>query len=185
VDVVLTSHLHWDHAGGFTRRGADGSVELTFPRARHFVQKAELDFALNPDPRSAAGGYVSEDFVPVADAGLLETVSGEAEVLPGVWLREVGGHTPGSQLMIFRAGEVAIAMTGDLVGMTPHLRLTWTGGADLDVLRVIEEKARLLEEASRHRWLLVLGHDPRQPAGYMGEDGAWTPEASLAAHAPG
>src|SRR5207248_11065553 len=49
VDVVLTSHLHWDHAGGFTRRGRDGSVELTFPKARHFVQKAELDFALAPD----------------------------------------------------------------------------------------------------------------------------------------
>jgi glyoxylase-like metal-dependent hydrolase (beta-lactamase superfamily II) len=185
VDVVLTTHLHWDHAGGFTRRGADGGVELTFPRAKHYVQKKELDFALHPDPRSAAGGYVREDFVPVAEAGLLETVSGEAEVLPGVWLREVGGHTPGSQLLVFRAGEVAIALTGDLVGMTPHLRVTWTGGADLDVLRVIEEKTRLLEEASRHRWLLVLGHDTEQPAGYLDGDGGWTPEPQLSGQAPG
>ena len=66
-----------------------------------------------------------------------------------------------------------MCLTGDLVGMTPHLRLTWTGGADLDVLRVIEEKARLLEEASRHRWLLVLGHETEQPAGYLEAGGAW------------
>jgi glyoxylase-like metal-dependent hydrolase (beta-lactamase superfamily II) len=179
VDVVLTTHLHWDHAGGFTRRGSGGGVQLTFPRAKHFVQKAELDFALHPDPRSAAGGYVPEDFVPVADAGLLETVAGEAEVLPGVWLREVGGHTPGSQLLLFRTGELAVAVMGDLVGMTPHLRVTWTSGADLDVLRVIEEKTKLVEEASRHRWLLVLGHDTDQPAGYLDAEGKWTPEEHL------
>jgi glyoxylase-like metal-dependent hydrolase (beta-lactamase superfamily II) len=181
VDIVLTSHLHWDHAGGFTRRGDRGSVQLTFPRARHFVQRSELEFALHPDPRSAAGGYVAEDFVPVADAGLLEVIDGEAEVLPGVVLRQVGGHTPGSQIVLFRAGELAVALTGDLVGMTPHLRVTWTGGADLDVLRVIEEKTKFLEEASRHRWLLVLGHETERPAGYLGPDGSWTPEPELVA----
>ena len=159
--------------------GEGGAVELTFPRARHFVQQAELEFALHPDPRSAAGGYVPEDFVPVADAGLLETVAGEAEILPGVVLRQVGGHTPGSQLVLFRAGEVGVVLTGDLVGMTPHLRVTWTGGADLDVLRVIEEKTKLLEEAARHRWLLVLGHETEQPAGYLAADGSWTREARL------
>jgi glyoxylase-like metal-dependent hydrolase (beta-lactamase superfamily II) len=184
VDVVLTTHLHWDHAGGLTRKGEGGAVRLTFPRAKHFVQRAELEFALHPDPRSAAGGYVAEDFVPVADAGLLETVQGEAEISPGVRLREVGGHTPGSQLLIFSAGDLAVAMTGDLVGMTPHLRVTWTGGADLDVLRVIEEKTKLLDEASRHRWLLVLGHDTDQPAGYVEGDGRWSPEPELSPQAP-
>ena len=43
----------------------------------------------------------------------------------------------------------------------------------------MEEKAGLLGEASRHRWLLVLAHEPDQPAGYLGPDGAWTPEPSL------
>jgi hypothetical protein len=63
--------------------------------------------------------------------------------------------------------------------MTPHLRLTWTSGADLDVLRVIEEKARLLDEAARHRWLLVLGHETEQPAGYIDSAGNWTSEPGL------
>src|SRR5437763_16106843 len=101
VDLVLTTHLHWDHAGGFTRRAAGGGLELTFPRARHVVQRAEWDFALAPDPRSRAG-YVHDDLLPVAEAGLLELVAGEAEVLPGLVVRQTGGHTPGHQLLLAR-----------------------------------------------------------------------------------
>jgi hypothetical protein len=71
-------------------------------------------------------------------------------------------------------------MTGDLVSVEPHLKLTWNNAADLDVARVMEEKARLQDEASRHRWLLVLGHDTERPAGYLEPDGGWTPEPALA-----
>jgi glyoxylase-like metal-dependent hydrolase (beta-lactamase superfamily II) len=183
VDLVVTTHLHWDHAGGLTRRSREGGYELTFPRARHVVQQRELDFALAPDPRSRAA-YFDEDLLPVAEAGLLEVVDGEAEVLPGLWVRRTGGHTPGHQLILFRASpDLACAVTGDLVGFRPHLRLPWIPAADLDVLRTIEEKAKLLDEASRHRWLLVLGHETEQPAGYRDAEGGWVPEPALAAAA--
>jgi glyoxylase-like metal-dependent hydrolase (beta-lactamase superfamily II) len=179
VDVVVTTHLHWDHAGGFTRRSPDGGLQLTFPRARHVVQRAEWDFALHPDPRSRAG-YMEDDLLPVAEAGGLEFVEGEAEVLPGLVVRQTGGHTPGHQLVVFRASEdLACVVTGDILGLRPHLRAPWVSSADLDVLRTIEEKTRLLEEASRHRWLLVLGHEVDGPAGYVDADGEWTPEAEL------
>ncbi len=179
VDVVVTTHLHWDHAGGLTRRDREGRVELTFPRARHVVQRAEWDFALHPDPRSRAG-YVDDDLLPVAEAGLLEVVEGEAEVVPGLVVRQTGGHTPGHQLVLLRASDdLACVVTGDLVGLRPHLRVPWVPAADLDVLRTIEEKTRLLEEASRHRWLLVLGHEVEDPAGYVDADGEWTPEPAL------
>ena len=64
-------------------------------------------------------------------------------------------------------------LCGDLIGLRPHLRLPWIPAADLDVLRTIEEKTRLLEEASRNRWLLLLGHDVEHPAGYVDEAGGW------------
>lgn len=180
VDVVLTTHLHWDHAGGFTTRREDGSYQLTFPKAKHFVQREEWEFAQAPDPRSRAG-YYSEDFEPVESAGLIELVDGDAEILPGVELRQTGGHTPGHQFLLFRAGEAAAVLTGDILPTQAHLSLAWTPAADLDVLRVLKEKQRLLDEAVRHRWLLVLGHEADStPAGYLGEDGAWTPEPSLA-----
>lgn len=178
VDVVLSTHLHWDHAGGFTRRSEGGRVAVTFPRAKHFIQRTEWDFALDCDPRSRAA-YLADDFVPVADAGLVEFVEGDAEVLPGVELRLTGGHTPGNQVVLFRAGAMAAAMTGDLVGTRPHLRRAWNSGGDLDVVRALAEKARLLEEAAERRWLLVLGHETDQPAGYLNAGGAWEPEPEL------
>jgi glyoxylase-like metal-dependent hydrolase (beta-lactamase superfamily II) len=179
VDLVLTTHLHWDHAGGLTRRDRDGGVQVTFPRARHVVQRAEWDFALHPDPRSRAG-YIDDDLVPVAEAGLLEVVEDEAEVLPGLLVRRTGGHTPGHQLIVARASaDLACVVTGDLVGLRPNLRVPWVASADLDVLRTIEEKTRLLREASEHRWLLVLGHEVDRPAGYVDAAGEWTPEPAL------
>ena len=179
VDLVTSSHLHWDHAGGFTRRSPGGALELTFPRATHLVQRSEWDFALDPDPRSSAG-YYSEDLLPVAEGGRVEFVDGEVEPVPGLVLRPTGGHTPGHQLVIFRASEdLSCVLTGDLVGMRPHLRVPWIPAADLDVLRTIEEKTRLLEEAADHRWLLVMAHETDQPAGYLGADGDWTAEPQL------
>jgi glyoxylase-like metal-dependent hydrolase (beta-lactamase superfamily II) len=178
VDVVLSTHLHWDHAGGFTRRSEGGRVEVTFPKAKHFVQRSEWDFALDCDPRSKAA-YLADDFVPVADAGLVEFVEGNAEILPGVELRLTGGHTPGNQVVIFRAGDVAAAMTGDLVGTRPQLRRAWNSGGDLDVVRALAEKGRLLDEAAARRWLIVLGHETDEPAGYLTAEGEWIPEAGM------
>src|ERR1700724_1967092 len=66
VDAVITTHLHWDHAGGLTRRDERGGLELTFKNARHFIQESERDFALDPDIRSQAG-YVRDDFTPLED----------------------------------------------------------------------------------------------------------------------
>jgi glyoxylase-like metal-dependent hydrolase (beta-lactamase superfamily II) len=184
VDIVLATHLHWDHAGGFTRRNQRGGVRLTFPKAKHFIQGAEWQFALNPDPRSRAG-YIPDDFQPVEEAGLVEFVEGEAEILPGVVLRHTGGHTPGHQFCIFRASQdLACAVTGDVIATRSHLRIPWNSATDLDVLRTLEAKGRLIEEAAAHRWLLVLSHEADQPAGYVAPDGAWTPEPELAPPIP-
>ncbi len=180
VDAVVTTHLHWDHAGGLTRRDEYGELELTFKNARHFIQRSEWDFALRPDVRSKPS-YITDDFTPLADGNdLVEFLDGDAEVLPGVQIRHVGGHTPGSQVLILRSGELACAVTGDLVCQTPHLRVPWNMAADIEPLRVFEQKARLLDEAEKHRWLMVLSHETDQPAGYLEDGGRWRPEPRLA-----
>jgi glyoxylase-like metal-dependent hydrolase (beta-lactamase superfamily II) len=179
VDAVIPTHLHWDHAGGLTRRDDAGGLELTFKNARHFVQRAEWEFALRPDMRSQSA-YITDDFTPLADGNnVVEFLDGDAEVVPGVHVRLVSGHTPGSQVIILRSGELSCAVTGDLVGQKPHLKVPWNMAADLEPLRVFEEKARLLDEAEKHRWLLVLSHETDQPAGYLEASGAWRPEPRL------
>ncbi|TMD05147.1 MAG: hypothetical protein E6J02_11605 [Chloroflexi bacterium] len=72
-------------------------------------------------------------------------------------------------------------MCGDLVGVQPHLRRAWNSGGDLDVVTALQQKGRLLDEAARHRWLLLLGHEAEHPAGYVDAAGAWTPEPALGA----
>ncbi|TMD05148.1 MAG: MBL fold metallo-hydrolase [Chloroflexi bacterium] len=119
VDVVLSTHLHWDHAGGFTRTSPGGGVAITFPKAKHFYQRREFDYALEPDPRSKAA-YLAEDFVPVAEAGLVEFVDGDAEILPGVELRFTGGHTPSPCAATWSASSLTSAGPG-----TPAVTWTW------------------------------------------------------------
>src|SRR5260370_20127004 len=121
VDAVITTHLHWDHAGGLTRLEG-GCLELTFPKARHFIQRSEWDFALHPDVRSQSG-YVTDDFTPLEDGNhLVEFLNGDAEGLPGVHVRHVCRHTTRSQVIVLRSGDLACAVTGHLVCPTPHLR---------------------------------------------------------------
>ena len=79
------------------RRDASGGLELTFKNARHFIQKTEWDFALHPDVRSRIS-YIDDDFTPLADGNnVVEFVDGDAEVLPGLHVRHVGGHSDSAE----------------------------------------------------------------------------------------
>src|SRR5437667_371102 len=98
IDLVVNTHLHFDHAGGNTRV-VDGKTVPTFPRARYVVQMGEWEDATHPHERSRAS-YRDENFVPLAESRQLETVQGEAEVAPGVRVVPVGGHTAYHQMVV-------------------------------------------------------------------------------------
>jgi glyoxylase-like metal-dependent hydrolase (beta-lactamase superfamily II) len=166
VDVVIDTHLHFDHAGGNTRRGGDGGVELSFPRARYIVQRGEFEWAHTRNERIQAS-YLPHNFDPVMDAGRLELIEGDRAVLPGVSVLRTPGHTPHHQsVIIHSAGETACFLA-DVIPTSAHLPLPWIMGYDVEPLVTLESKRMLLERARREDWLLVFEHDPTVPWGRL------------------
>jgi glyoxylase-like metal-dependent hydrolase (beta-lactamase superfamily II) len=159
VDVVVNTHLHFDHAGGNTVRAGD-EVRLAFPRARYVVQRGEWEYAHWQNERIQAS-YLAHNFEPVAAARRFDLVTGEVEVVPGVRVLPTPGHTPHHQsVLVESAGEVACFLA-DLVPTVAHLPLPWIMGYDVEPLVTLETKRTLLGRARRQGWLLVFEHDPQ------------------------
>lgn len=159
VDLVVNTHLHFDHAGGNTVI-QDGQVIPTFPRAEYLAQRDEWDDAIQPNERTRAS-YLADNLRPVAAAGQLRLIEGETEIAPGVsWVR-TPGHTRGhTSILIESEGESAL-FTADACPFISHLeRLAWVAGIDLDPLTSMETKRRLIRDSLATDRLLIFDHDP-------------------------
>ena len=167
IDVVVNTHLHFDHAGGNTR-AQDGDVVPTFPRARYVVQHGEWEDALHPHERSRAS-YREDDFLPLAETGQLQLVDGEAEIAPGVRVVPTGGHTRHHQAVVVEDHGLVVA--SDLLPTTRHVRLPWLMSFDLYPEAVLEAKRRLLADAALRGTALLFYHDAERPLGRVRASG--------------
>lgn len=168
VDMVISTHLHFDHAGGNTRREGERAVP-SFPRARYVVQRGEFEFAQRDNPRIRAS-YLAHNYDPVHEAGLWEFVEGEARPTEGIRVLPTPGHTPYHQSVLVESdGEVACFLA-DLCPTTAHLPLPWIMGYDLEPLVTLDSKTRVWERAKREGWLLVFEHDADTPWGRLDPD---------------
>lgn len=159
VDIMLDTHLHFDHAGGNTRRTEDGAFELSFPRARYVVQHGELEWSRIRNERIQAS-YLPHNFEPVVDAGRMDLVEGDVEIVPGVSVMRTPGHTPHHQsVLVTSRGETACFLA-DVIPTSAHLPLPWIMGYDVEPLVTLETKRTLLDRAREEQWLLVFEHDP-------------------------
>jgi glyoxylase-like metal-dependent hydrolase (beta-lactamase superfamily II) len=166
VQIVINSHLHFDHAGGNTMRATSGEVVPAFPAARYLVQRGELDFAHTDNERIRAS-YLRHNFVPLLDKGLWDLLEGETRVTRGVRVILTPGHTPHHQsILIESEGQVACFLA-DVCPTSAHLPLPWIMGYDLEPLVTLESKRGLWERAREEDWLLVFGHDPLVPWGRL------------------
>jgi glyoxylase-like metal-dependent hydrolase (beta-lactamase superfamily II) len=159
VDIMIDTHLHFDHAGGNTYRDEEGALQLSFPRARYFVQKGEWEFAHLRNERIRAS-YLPHNIDPVHAAGRLELVEGEREIVPGITVWPTPGHTPHHQSVVIRSGAEAAIFLADVMPTASHLPLPWVMAYDVEPLRTLETKRELLSRARREDWLFVFEHDP-------------------------
>ncbi|HSJ10048.1 MAG TPA: MBL fold metallo-hydrolase [Longimicrobiales bacterium] len=165
VDVVIDTHLHFDHAGGNTRL-VDGAVELSFPRARYVARRGEWEWAHLRNERIQAS-YLPHNFDPVMDAGRLELVDDDVEIVPGISVLRTPGHTPHHQSVLVRSGGDTACFLADVIPTSAHLPLPWIMGYDVEPLVTLESKRTLLKDAQEQQWLLVFEHDPVTPWGRL------------------
>jgi glyoxylase-like metal-dependent hydrolase (beta-lactamase superfamily II) len=170
VTVVVNTHLHFDHAGGNTKLDDEGRVVPTFPNARYFVSRAEFEHAESPHERDRAS-YLPENWRPLAESGQLELKDAEYEVLPGLTLETVPGHSRTMQCVrLERAGRTLYGFA-DLVPTRAHVPLAWVMGYDLYPVETVEAKRRLLPQAAREGWLCLFYHDAEAPLARVVEEG--------------
>ena len=179
VDQVVASHIHFDHAGGFTTRDADGSVRPRFPNARYSVRRGEWDDALNPHERNRAS-YFAENYVPLRDAGVLDLLDEDGEVAPGIRVRRTGGHTMHHQIVEIHDGGQTAIFAADLLPTVAHLPLPYIMGYDLYPMDTLAFKRGFLAEAVERDYLILFEHDPEIAAGRIrAEDGKLRVEREL------
>jgi glyoxylase-like metal-dependent hydrolase (beta-lactamase superfamily II) len=166
VELVIASHLHFDHAGGFTVNGADGRPRPKFPNARHSVRRGEWDDATHPNERTRAS-YFPENYLPLVEAGLVDFVEADGEVAPGFRVRRTGGHTMHHQMIEIESdGKIAV-FVADLLPTTAHVPLPYIMGYDLYPMDTLAFKRAFLREAVEREYLILFEHDPKVAAGYL------------------
>jgi glyoxylase-like metal-dependent hydrolase (beta-lactamase superfamily II) len=168
IDIVVNTHLHFDHCGGNTVFDSAGRAVPTFPRARYVVQRGELEHARQPTERDRAS-YMPENFEPMAASGQWQLAEGDTEIAPGVELVRVPGHTRDMQCVRLSSGGRTAFFFADLVPTRAHLPAPWIMGYDLYPLTTLEQKKRWIPQAVREEWLCFFGHDREMPAAYLRE----------------
>jgi glyoxylase-like metal-dependent hydrolase (beta-lactamase superfamily II) len=168
IDIVLATQLQVDHAGGFTVRDAAGRVRPRFPRAQYVVRRGEWDDAAHPNARNRAS-YLADNYLPLADAGVLQLVDDDQTIMPGVKVRRTGGHTRHHQIVLIESGGKKAAFVADMMPTRAHVEDAWISAFDLYPMDTLSAKEQLAKEAVEKDILVFFEHDPAVAAGYIRE----------------
>lgn len=167
IDVVINTHLHFDHCGWNTVRRS-GDVAPTFPNAIYYVQEGEWQHA--HQGQRDAGSYISENYDPLVESEKMRLLKGDAEISPGISVRVFPGHTKDMQAVTIQSGGKTACYISDLIPTSAHIELNWVMGFDLYPLQTIESRKRYYAEAIPEKWLTIFTHDPKMPWGYVERD---------------
>lgn len=164
IDIVINTHLHFDHCGWNTTRKPDGSIVPMFPNARYFAQRGEVEHGRRQLERDRVS-YLSENYDPLVESGQMTLLDGDAVICEGISVELFPGHTAQMQVVHIESAGRHAAYIGDLIPTSAHLDITWVMGYDLFPLTCIEQRKRLYERAIPEEWTILFTHDHRTPLG--------------------
>jgi glyoxylase-like metal-dependent hydrolase (beta-lactamase superfamily II) len=172
VDVVINTHLHFDHCGWNTTLHADGTVTPTFRNARYFVHRGEVEHGRLQLERDAVS-YLAPNYEPLIASGQMTMLTNDdirrsAEIVPGISVEVFPGHTRQLMAVHVESGSQHACYISDLIPTSAHLDVTWAMGYDLDPLEVIVQRKRFYQRAIPERWLVLFTHDHAHPMAHVG-----------------
>jgi glyoxylase-like metal-dependent hydrolase (beta-lactamase superfamily II) len=165
IDIVINTHLHFDHCGWNTMRRGEQIVP-TFPKAKYYAQKKEWEHGCLQLERDAIS-YMSPNYDPLIESGQMELIEGDREIVPGISVRVFPGHTAHMQAVMVESNGKKACYISDLIPTSMHIELTWVMAFDLFPLTTIESRKKYYAEAIPERWLTVFTHDDKAPWGYV------------------
>ena len=169
IDIVINSHLHFDHCGWNTMRDRNGKLVPTFPRAKYYAPEGEWQYARHPSERDSIS-YISDNYDPLVASGQMTLLKGGEEIVPGVSVQTFPGHTANMQAVIVQSGGQTVCYISDLIPTTAHIDLTWGMSFDLYPLQTIASKKHYYAKSIPEKWLTVFTHDPKTPWAYVEKD---------------
>ena len=183
IDVVVLSHLHFDHAGGLLSAWREGETpQLLFPNATFVVGQTAWDRATNPHPRDRAS-YIPSLNKQLADSKRIELVAGTTSSTLGdaYHFHQSDGHSPGLILSEIQTSRGPVVFAADLIPGAAWVHLPITMGYDRFPEKLIDEKRVLLEDLVERNGWLFFTHDPEIACGRVTRDtrGRFTLETPL------
>jgi glyoxylase-like metal-dependent hydrolase (beta-lactamase superfamily II) len=165
IDIVINTHLHFDHCGWNTYY-KEGKVVPTFPRARYYAPEGEVLHGRTRNPRDYVS-YLPENYECLIAEGRMELLTGPREIVPGIRVEPQPGHTRSMMAVTIRSGGKTACYISDLIPSTYHLDLVWGMGYDLFPLEVIENRRKFYARAVPEQWLVIFTHDHETPLAYI------------------
>jgi glyoxylase-like metal-dependent hydrolase (beta-lactamase superfamily II) len=169
IDIVINTHLHFDHCGWNTIRDKNGKIVPTFPRAKYYAPEGEWQYARKPSERDSIS-YIPDNYDPLVQSGQITLLKGGEEILPGITVKTFPGHTAHMQAVIVESKGRTACYISDLIPTTAHIDIAWGMGFDLYPLQTIESKQQYYANAIAEKWLTVFTHDANVPWAYVEKD---------------